>query len=176
MFIRPDISEYPEYCRSYIEMVPEGSILDILNVKKEMVHKLFSGMTDEQADFRYEHGKWSLKEVLGHITDTERILAYRLLRISRGDRTPLPGYSEDDYVREAGFRLRTISSLLEDYQIVRSSTISMIKGIPFTCWEREGTANGYNITARAIPYMIAGHELHHLKIMKEKYLSQINLG
>lgn len=176
MLIRPSISEYPEYCRSYIEMVPEGTITDILSMQNEMIHKLFSVMTNEQADFRYAQGKWSPKEVLGHITDTERIMAYRLLRISRGDSTPLAGYSEDDYVREAGFQSRTLSSLLEDYQLVRASTISMIKGFPFTSWEREGIANGYNITARAIPYMIAGHELHHLKIVKERYLAQLDRG
>jgi uncharacterized damage-inducible protein DinB len=172
MFIRPKNSEYPDYFRSYIDLVPEGNITSSLTQQHDNMQKLFSGMSENQLDYRYAEGKWSLKEVLGHMTDTERIMTYRLLRISRGDQTPLQGFSEDDYVREAGFQFRKLSDLLEDYHSVRMSTISLLNGIPYTAWERKGIANGYEITARAIPYMIAGHELHHLKIIEERYLSQ----
>lgn len=170
MLKRPLIEEYPEYTRSFINLVPEGEITDILASQSDDTYTLLSNLTEAEANYRYAEGKWSLSEVVGHLTDTERIMGYRLLRISRGDQTLLPGYSENDYVKEASFHLRSLTELLEDYKLVRRSTISLMKGIPQHAWGRKGSANGYEITARALPFMIAGHELHHMKIIKEKYL------
>lgn len=170
MLKRPLIEEFPEYTRSYIQLIPEGNIVDLLEAQQTETLKLLSNITEAETKYRYAEGKWSLCEVIGHLTDTERIMAYRLLRISRGDQTPLSGFSENDYVKEGCYYLRSLSELLEDYQTVRRSTLSLMKGVPQSGWGRTGIANSYKISAAIIPYMIAGHELHHIKIIKNKYL------
>lgn len=170
MLKRPLIEEFPEYTRSYIQLIPEGNIVDLLEAQKTETLRLLSDITEAETKYRYAEGKWSLREVIGHLTDTERIMAYRLLCISRGDQTPLSGFSENDYVKEGCYHLRSLSELLEDYQTVRRSTLSLMKGVPQSGWGRTGIANSYKISAAIIPYMIAGHELHHIKIIKNKYL------
>jgi len=170
MLTRPLIEEFPEYTRSYIQLIPEGNIVDLLEAQKTETLRLLSNITEAETKYRYAEGKWSLREVIGHLTDTERIMAYRLLRISRGDQTPLPGFSENDYVKEAGYHLRSLSELLEDYQTVRKSTLSLMKGVPDSGWGRTALANSFKVSAATIPFMIAGHELHHIKIIKNKYL------
>jgi uncharacterized damage-inducible protein DinB len=170
MYKRPNLEEFPEYTRSYIQLLPEGDIIDILGEQLETTNRLFFTVNEKQADYRYEEGKWSLSEVLGHLTDTERIMNYRILRIARGDTSLLQGFDENQYVQEASFYNRKITDLLEDYQNVRKSTISLLKGLPQKSLQNKGNANGYGVTVESIAYMIAGHELHHLKIIKEKYL------
>lgn len=170
MLKRPLIEEFPEYTRSYIQLIPEGNIVDLLEAQQTETLRLLTNITEAETKYRYAEGKWSLCEVIGHLTDTERIMAYRLLRISRGDQTPLSGFSENDYVKEGCYHLRSLSELLEDYQTVRRSTLSLMKGIPQSGWGRTGIANSYKISSAIIPYMIAGHELHHIKIIKNKYL------
>ncbi|SFC35340.1 DinB superfamily protein [Bacillus sp. OV322] len=162
--------EYPAYYHEYINLVAEGDIKNVLASQLEDTLSLLSGVSETEENYRYAQGKWSLKEVIGHITDVERIMSYRLLRISRGDQTPLAGYDDEQYVKEAMFHTRPISSLLEDYQAVRNSTISLLNSLPHGSESRRGFANNGEITARAIAYIIAGHELHHVKIIKEKYL------
>lgn len=170
MFNRPEIEEFPEYTRGYINLVPEGDIIEILTNQLNDTYQILSNITVNQANFRYAEGKWALSEVLGHLTDTERIMAYRILRIARGDVNPLIGFNENEFVKEACFHLRPMAELLEDYQNVRRSTISMLKGLPKISLQRKSKANGYDVTVETIAYMIAGHELHHKKIMEEKYL------
>jgi len=167
---KPSIHEYPSYYRGYIDFVPEGSLSDNLVKQLEDTLELLSDITETQANFRYAPGKWTLKEVIGHITDTERIMSYRLLRIARGDKTPLAGYDDEKYVKESSFRTRSISELLEDFIVVRQSTLSLMRGLPETVWSRTGFANNSEISVNAIAYIIAGHELHHVKIIKEKYI------
>ncbi|MBT2681456.1 DinB family protein [Bacillus sp. ISL-35] len=170
MLKRPDLEEFPVYMRSYVQLIPEGDIIQILNGQLASTHKLFSVVTEEQADYRYAEGKWTLSEVLGHLTDTERIMSYRILRIARGDKSPLMGFDENEYVQEASFYERAIAELLEDYQNVRRSTISLLKGLPQKSLLNKGNANGFEVSVETIAYMIAGHELHHLKIIQQKYL------
>ena len=170
MFKKPDLELFPEYTRGYIELIPEGDIIDILADQLETTLNLLSEVSKEQAGFRYEAGKWTMSEVLGHLTDTERIMSYRILRISRGDTTPLLGFDENEFVKKASFSARTMGELLEDYQNVRRATISLLKGLPQKSLRYISKANGYDVSVETIAYMIAGHELHHLKIMKEKYL------
>ncbi|MFD0048160.1 DinB family protein [Actinomycetes bacterium NPDC127524] len=164
------IEEYPAYYQSYIDIVPEGDLKNVLARQLQDTLTLLSGVSEAEENYRYAQGKWSLKEVIGHITDVERIMSYRLLRISRGDQTSLAGYDDEQYVKEAMFHTRTFSSLLEDYQAVRNSTISLLNSLPHGSEARSGFANNGEITARAIAYIIAGHELHHVNIIKEKYL------
>jgi hypothetical protein len=172
MFKKPDLEMFPEYTRSYIKLIPEGDIIDILAEQLVTTFKLLSEVTGAEAEFRYEAGKWTVSEVLGHLTDTERIMSYRILRIARGDTTPLLGFDENEFVKEASFYKRTMADLLEDYQNVRRATISLLKGLPQNSLLNISKANGYDVSVETIAYMIAGHELHHLKIIKEKYLSK----
>lgn len=170
MLKRPDLEEFPVYMRSYVQLIPEGDIIQILNGQIASTQEIFSAVTEKQAEYSYAEGKWTLSEVLGHLTDTERIMNYRILRIARGDKSPLMGFDENEYVQEASFNERPIADLLEDYQNVRRATISLLKGLPQKSLQNKGNANGFEVTVETIAYMIAGHELHHIKIIQEKYL------
>ena len=170
MFKQPNLEIFPEYTRDYIKLIPEEGIIDILSEQLETTYKLLSEVTEAQAVYRYAEGKWTLSEVLGHLTDTERIMASRILHIARGDKSPLMGFDENEFVKEACFHVRTMAELLEDYQNVRRATISLLKGLPQKSLGYNGNANGYDVSVETVAYMIAGHELHHLKIIKEKYL------
>lgn len=172
MLKKPLRDEYPAYYENYIGLVPDGELTDILNTQIQDMITLFSSVDETQANYRYAENKWTLKEVIGHITDTERIMSYRLLRIARGDQTPLSGYDDEQYVREASFHSRSLSDLLEELVVVRYSTVSLIKGLNENTWPRIGIANNGEITVRALAYIIAGHELHHVKIIKESYLKR----
>ncbi|EPD50340.1 hypothetical protein HMPREF1210_02911 [Paenisporosarcina sp. HGH0030] len=172
MLKKPLRDEYPAYYENYIGLVPDGELTDNLNTQIQDMITLFSSVDETQANYRYAENKWTLKEVIGHITDTERIMSYRLLRIARGDQTPLSGYDDEQYVREASFHSRSLSNLLEELVAVRYSTVSLIKGLHENTWPRKGIANNGEITVRALAYIIAGHELHHVKIIKESYLKR----
>ena len=171
--LRPQPGEYAPYHERYISLVPGNDVLAALTAledqRRQMV-LLLSGRTEADGDLRYAPEKWSLKEVLGHINDTERIMSYRALRISRGDATPIEGFEQDDYVRNAPFARRTLADLIEDYIAVRRATISLFRNLDEPAWTRRGVANKNEISVRALAYIIAGHELHHRRIIEEKYL------
>jgi hypothetical protein len=167
---RPEPGEYAPYYHRYISLVPGPDILATLDEQRRQTLVLLSGRTDEDGNFRYAPDKWSLKEVLGHLNDTERILAYRALRIARNDPTPIEGFEQDDYVRNGPFARRPLEDLIEDYIAVRRSTVSLFRNLDEAAWTRRGTANKNEITVRALAYIIAGHELHHRRILEEKYL------
>ena len=165
---KPVVRDYPEHYRSYVGLVPEGDIMEIIASQlEETIAQLKAN--EDQKDFRYAEGKWSLIEVIGHIIDTERIMAYRLLRIARGDKTTLAGYDDESYVENAHFSTRTIEDLLHEFTAVRMSTVALIKGLPEEAWEKSGFANNGEFTVNALVYIIAGHERHHLKWIKERY-------
>ncbi|MBM7650847.1 DinB family protein [Neobacillus cucumis] len=170
MILRPEANEFPEYYVPYVKLVPEGDLLEILKDNFEKTTALFEGLSEEKGLYRYATGKWSIKEVLGHMADTERIMSYRLLRVGRGDKTPLAGFNENDYIAESNFDGLPIKKLLEDFTAVRNATITLINNLPENAWEKIGFANNTEITTRAIAYIIAGHALHHLKIINERYL------
>lgn len=170
MLVRPSVEEYATYYETYISLVPEGAVTDILAKQLEETTEFIAGLSEELANYRYAEGKWTLKEVIGHINDTERIMNYRLLRIARGDQTPLAGYDDEAYVAQASFSSLPFSLLLEDYAAVRRSTLTLLRGLPQEAWSREGVANNSKLTARALAYIIAGHELHHIRVIKERYL------
>jgi len=172
MTIKPTVGEYPSYFESYIDQVPEGNLLDILISQLEETTEFLTTLEDEQWNYRYATGKWTIKEVLGHVSDTERIMSYRLLRMSRGDQTPLQGYDEDEYVKEASFQNQSTVDLIEEFRAVRNSTYTLLRGLSEEDWLRKGVANDKEISVRAIAFIIAGHELHHVKIIKERYLSR----
>ncbi|TVY10895.1 DinB family protein [Paenibacillus cremeus] len=167
---RPEPSEYASYFGQYVELVPDGNLPDILRSQLQATTALLEGITEERGSFRYAPGKWSLKEVLGHMADTERIMSYRLLRIARGDTTNLPGFSEEAFVAGASFDQRTIAELVDELAVVRQATLSLLQGIQDEAWLRKGTANNIEVSARSLGYIIAGHELHHRSVIEERYL------
>lgn len=167
---RPASSEYASYYDRYVSKVPQGDILTLLKQQKSETLKLLAGIPEERGAYRYAEGKWSIKEVLGHIIDAERIFAYRALRFGRGDTSELPGFEQDDYVKYAGSDSRTLADLTTEYQHVRDSTISLVASFDEAAFSRTGVASQNPITVRALLYVIAGHELHHLAVLKERYL------
>jgi len=171
--LRPQPGEYAPYYDRYISLVPGTDVLAALAALEDQRRQmllLLSGRTESDGDLRYTPEKWSLKEALGHISDTERIMSYRALRISRGDATPLEGFEQDDYVRNGPFARRPLADLIEDYIAVRRATISLFRNLDEAAWTRRGVASKNEVTVRALAFIIAGHELHHRKILEEKYL------
>lgn len=167
---RPNSNEYTPYQGQYVSLVPEGDLIEILESQKTRTLGLISGLTEEEANSRYAPGKWSLKQVFGHISDNERIQSYRLLRIARGDQTSLPGYEQDELVPNGPFESWSLSQLAEDYRTVREATLTLLRGLRDEDWKRIGNANGQPVSARALACINSGHELHHLRIVEEKYL------
>ena len=168
--IRPTSGEYPPYTINYISLVPDGDIVATLGKQLDDTLALIRSISESRGDFRYEEGKWSIKEVIGHIIDCERIFAYRALRFARGDETPLSGFEQDDYVRNGGFGKRTLSDLANEYEHVRQSTIALFSNLDEEAWVRLGTSNNNPASVRALAFMIAGHERHHIEILRSRYL------
>jgi DinB superfamily len=168
--LRPQPGESAPYYDRYISLVQSNDVVSAFEDQRRQTLLLLSGRTEGDGDLRYAPDKWSLKEVLGHISDTERIMSYRALRIARGDQTPIEGYEQDDYVRNGSFGRVFLADLIEDYIAVRRATISLFRNLDEPAWSRRGVANKNEITVRALAYLIAGHELHHRRILEEKYL------
>ena len=166
---RPQAGEYAPYYDRYVSMVKGNDILGTLEAQRRQTLLLLSGREDAEGDFRYAADKWSAKDVLGHVCDTERIFAYRALRISRGDRTQIEGFEQDDYVRNGPFGQRPLAELIDDYIAVRRSTLTLLRNLDESAWLRCGIANKNEVSVRALAYIIAGHELHHRRILEEKY-------
>jgi uncharacterized damage-inducible protein DinB len=169
---RPQAGEYAPYYERYISLIVENDILATLDRQRREMVLLLSGLSEEQGNFRYAPEKWSAKQVLGHVCDTERIFAYRALRIARGDVTPMEGFEQDDYVKNGPFARHAIAEVIEDYIAVRRATISLLRSLEEAAWSRRGIANKNEVTVRAIAYTIAGHEVHHRRILEEKYFGR----
>jgi len=170
---RPDATEYADYYANYIAKVPGSDVLGVLEAQRLQMLQLFAGRSERDGSFRYAPGKWSVKEVLGHITDTERIFTYRALRIARGDQTPLPGFEQDDFVKNGGFGERTLASLAEEFGLVRSASVALFKSFPQAAWSGRGVASQKEVTVRALAFMTAGHQMHHRIILEERYFPAI---
>jgi len=168
---RPEPGEFAPYYERYISLVPGDDILCTLDSQRRQMLLLLCDKEDSDGDFRYAPDKWSAKEVVGHVCDAERIFAYRALRISRGDRTPIEGFEQDDYVRNGPFANRPLAEVIEDYIAVRRATITLLRNLDESAWARRGIANKNEVSVRAIAYLIAGHELHHRRILEEKYFT-----
>jgi hypothetical protein len=166
---RPEHGEYLEYYGPYIARVPDGHIVTILGEQLGDTRRLFSGLSDARAMHRYAPGKWSVKEVVGHVADAERVFAYRALRFARGDRTALPGFDERAWVPAGRFDARTIASLVDELGAVRDATVALFRGLPPEASLRAGEANGAAVSVRALAYIIAGHEAHHVAVLRERY-------
>jgi hypothetical protein len=168
---RPEPGEYAPYYERYISLITGADILGTLDSQRRQMLLLLSGREDAEADFRYDPDKWSAKELVAHVCDSERILAYRALRIARGDRTPIEGFEQDDYVRNGPARA-PLGEIVEDYIAVRLATLTLLRNLDEQAWTRRGIANNNEVTVRALAYTIAGHELHHRRILEEKYFTK----
>jgi uncharacterized damage-inducible protein DinB len=166
---RPDASEYADHYARYVARVPAGDVLDHLARQIEETRGALRDLPPERAAHRYASGKWSVAEVVGHIADVERVFAYRALRIGRGDETPLPGFDENVYTPAGRFDRRSIADLVDELVAVRAATVALFRGLPAESLSRAGTASGHRVTVRALAFLIAGHELHHRAILRERY-------
>jgi DinB superfamily len=166
---RPKPGEYNPYYDRYISLIPGSDIVATLASQLPKTVALLSARSEQEGELRYAPGKWSVKEALGHVIDTERVMAYRALRIARNDRTPMEGFEQDDYVRDGPYSDLRLADLVEEFKTVRAATLSLFHNLRPGDWTRSGIANKNEITVRALAYIIAGHELHHRNILEERY-------
>jgi hypothetical protein len=167
---RPAPTEYAPYYGRYIDLVPEGDILTFLSGQIHKTLSLVGSVGEDKADFRYAPGKWSIREVVGHVIDTERVFAFRAFAFSRNDRNALPGMDQEEYARGANHGERRLSAILDEYRSVRGATIALVGSFSEEMLMRTGTASGFGFTVRSLAYIIAGHEQHHLRVLRERYL------
>lgn len=165
---RPDRSEYADYYHLYVDRVPDGDILRTLAVQREAFDGFLREVPEARGDHRYAEGKWTVKDVVGHIVDTERVLGVRALVFARGDRTPLPGFEQDDYVAGGNFAERTLADLASEFAALRESHLVLFRSFGDDIWLRRGRASGCEFTTRAIAWILAGHVMHHATVL-ERY-------
>lgn len=166
----PAATDYAPYYGRYVSLVPEGDILGTLARQMDSTLPLLRGIDEERGGHRYAPGKWSIKELVGHIIDTERIFAYRALRFARNDKTELEGFEQDDYIRNANFDDCRLSELVEEFEHVRRANLHMLGHLSAEAWQRRGIASGNEVSVLALAYIMAGHEQHHVQILKTRYL------
>lgn len=166
---RPSSDEFAAFYESYIAAVPDGDIVETLAGEMEITAALLERQPRERADFRYAPGKWTVKEVVGHVLDAERVFGYRALRFARGDGTPLPGFDENQWAAHAPHAGRPLVDLIEELRLVRAAHVLMFRALEPTAWGRSGEANRHRVTVRALAWMMVGHELHHRGVLTERY-------
>ena len=166
---RPLTDEHNPYYSRYIDLVPKADILGALKQQIKETLAMLQGVSEEKSNYRYAAEKWTVKEVVGHLIDSERVFGYRAMRVARNDQTPLPGFEQDDYVRFGPFGKSRLTDMADEFSAVRQSTVLLLSQLDEEAWKRRGTANNSPISVRALAYIIAGHELHHRNILKEKY-------
>lgn len=166
---RPGLNEHLPYFSQYIDLVSDGDIVDLLAYQLNATCTLLASLSPTQVAFRPKPEDWNILEVIGHIADTERVFAYRALRIARNDSTPLPGFDQDLFVANANFASRPLSDLLEELTTVRRATLAFFRTLDGEAWLRLGTASNHPTSVRALAYGIAGHELHHVDDFRQRY-------
>ncbi len=170
MIERPDPDAYPPYFRTYVRLVPEGDIVQILRSQIEETCAFLNSVGESRSQLRYDPDKWSIREIVGHLADTERVFAYRALWFARGDQTPLPGFEQDDWVAHSSAHQRSLGDLTAEYRSVRDARASLFEGLDDGALARSGLANENRLPVAVVPFVIAGHERHHRRIIQEKYL------
>ena len=168
--VRPEASEYAPYYERYVSLVPDGDLVETLERQGAETVALLRGLTEEQGAHRYEAGKWSVKQLVGHVSDGERIFSYRALAFARGDLQALPSMEQDEWMAGVDFDARTLSSLIDEFEAVRAATLHLLRHLSPEAWARRGTASDNEVTVRALAYVIAGHEAHHVRVLRERYL------
>ena len=166
---RPAPSEYPEWHKGYVARVPEGDIVASLRDGQDRMKETLGTLPESIGSHRYADGKWTVRTVIGHMIDAERIFAYRALRIARGDATPLASFDENAFAVAAASDERRVAELVAELLAVRDGTTRLFASLPDAAWARSGTANNASVSVRALAYITAGHALHHLSILKDRY-------
>lgn len=166
---RPETGDYNPSFQRYVDRVTESDVLDAFARQIDDVTKLLSTVSPPKERFRYAEDKWSVRQVAGHVVDTERMFGYRLLALARGEQQSLPGFDEDEYAAAAGHDAVPLSDLIEQFSLVRRSHVAMVKNFDEAAWDRAGTANQSRMTVRAVPYLMVGHVRHHLAVLADKY-------
>ena len=164
----PEAGEFAPFYAGYVQLVTEEPVA-ALEAQARKTQAVLAGLSDAQAGHRYAEGKWTVRDVTGHMADAERVMSYRAMRIARGDATPLPGFDENAYVTVAGADRRPIAELAADLAAVRNATLALFRGLDAEAWRRRGAANGNPISVRALAHIIAGHERHHVEILRTRY-------
>ncbi|MCE1165809.1 MAG: DinB family protein [Bacteroidetes bacterium] len=167
---KPFPEEYAGHYSHYVDLVPEGPVLDIFDRQSALTHEFFSSIPESLGDHTYAFGKWTIKDIVGHLIDTERIFSTRALRIARGDKQPLPGFEQDDYVKNGFFFKRSLIDIVEERQMLRLANIKMFNSFEEMCFLEKGMVNDNPISVRGIIYLLLGHEIYHIKFIKENYL------
>ena len=167
---RPGDDERAAYYAGYIADAPDGDLMDALTAQGSRLAQMVHDIPESRGDHRYAPGKWSIKDVVLHICDAERIFSYRLLRFARGDATNLPGFDEGTYVANAGAGARTLADLAEEFAAVRRATVALLTPLDDEAMSRQGTANNHPVSARALAWIMAGHAEHHARVLRERYL------
>jgi hypothetical protein len=167
--MRPKAGDNNPYYDRYISLIGDDDIIEFLDEQRITSEKFLKTFTEDQGNYSYADGKWTVKEVIGHVIDTERIMAYRALAFARSEGQSLPGFEQDDYVAESNFKQRTLDDIINEFRTVRESNILLFKSLDEEILNRRGTASGSEVTVLALIYIIAGHEKHHMNILREKY-------
>ena len=171
MLTKPNQSEYPEWYRGYLSLIDEDTdVLVFMENQLNEIVNLYSNITEEKGNYSYEEGKWSIKELLGHIIDAEWMLSNRALRFARYDKIDVPQYDHDDYAAKANYDKLKLQDVVNQYKYLRTAIIAMFKSFDNNMWLTKGTSEGKSFTVRCFPYIISGHAQHHLNILNERYL------
>lgn len=171
--VRPGPGEYAPFYETYVSKVQGGDVVAQLESQRLQTAQFFAASTERDGNFRYAPGKWSIKEVVGHLSDSERVFGYRAMRIGRGDQTALPGFEQEDYVKNGNFGEQSLADLVSEFGLVRAATLALLRSFNAEAWGRRGIASDNPVTVRALAFIIAGHELHHRGILKERYFPAI---
>jgi uncharacterized damage-inducible protein DinB len=166
---RPEASEYAPFYHAYVSSVPEGDVIELLRADGRELLEAIGRIPEERGGHRYGPEKWTIREVIGHLIDAERIFTYRALRVARGDSTPLASFDENAFVKTAGSNARTLASLARELGTVREATVLLFESLPAEAWGRSGVASGKDVSLRALAYITAGHARHHYRILRERY-------
>lgn len=167
------MTHFQKYIQRYLDQIPSEDWLTELKISEDKTVGIYSNLTEEQSKFAYAEGKWTLKELLLHLSDTERVFQYRILAFARGDKNNLPGFDENEYAVQSFANERSLESLVEEYKLVRKSSQILLETMNPIALQNIGTANGHEISAETIAKLIIGHNYHHLNIIEERYLSKL---
>jgi len=167
---RPETNEFAPYYNNYISLIEGDNVMPVLNSQVAEIRSMFANVSEVKGTYAYAEGKWTVKEVLSHLIDGERIFAYRILRVSRGDKTPIEGFEQDGYIENSNANNRSFADLLGEFELQRQSNIHMVNNLSAEASKRMGTASDNPVSVRALTYIMAGHVQHHLTILRERYL------
>ena len=170
MIERPVNNEYEAYYHQYISKVPEGDVLEIMETNIRDTVSLLAGIGEDKAGYWYAPGKWSIKQVVGHLADVERLFGYRTMAFARRDKTPLPSFDQNEYVEHANFDNRSLRNIAGEFECIRRSNVALFRSFDPDILMRTGLASGFSFTVRSVAFIIAGHEIHHVGVLKERYL------